>query len=191
VDAEAVKQEVVLEEEEDGKEEGEEEGEEAEDFTDAYTTETDNDDSDYNDGEKDESPRVDDVDLPVTPLLSPSIGGVGHLEEGEIPREAVVAEPSVEAESPRKKLRMKLSIAAAMTSMVQAPSVPVSRALSPDYDPEMFVALSSLPLPDFETLTEIDNYNIAMTSKEYNFNEYGTLGDNWTPAHAYIACIAS
>jgi len=100
----------------------------------------------------------------------------GRLEEGEIPREGAVVEPSGEVEPSKKKLKIKLSSATTSASSVQAPPVPITEALSLDFDTEVFAKQATLPLPNFLTLTEIDNYSLAMTSEEFTFNEYGPLG---------------
>jgi len=66
-------------------------------------------------------------------------------------------------------MKIKLPGAAALISPVEAPPIPDVGALSLGFDAKMFVELAALPLPNIETLTEIGDHGIAMTTGEFNF----------------------
>jgi len=187
----------------DVQEEGEEvekEGEEEEDDSDNESTKTDKDsDLDYHVKEEAEPPQADNADLPLTLSLSPFIGGrtsganmSNHLKEEEIPTKEVMPKPSGEAKPLRKKLTIKLYGATTSTCLVQAPPAPDVGILSPGFDVEMFSELSSLPLPDYVTMIVIGNYSLAMTSGEFNFDEYSSLRghyDTCTHIH-HMHCVS-
>jgi len=80
--------------------------------------------------------------------------------------------------SHQRKVKIVLSSAVASTSPVQAPLASNVGVLSPSFDTAMFLQLSTFLLLDYMTLTEIDEYSLMMITGDFNFDEYGPLGEH-------------